>query len=68
MCIRDSRITVHFAASGELAQAIDEHRDYLMHETLCVTLSNELDADADAGTQTEIDGHSLGFTLRRQGE
>ena len=60
------RITVHFAASGELAQAIDEHRDYVMHETLCVTLSNEL--DADAGTQTEIDGHSLGFTLQRQGE
>ena len=60
------RITVHFAASGELAQAIDEHRDYVMHETLCVTLSNEL--DADAGTRTEIDGHSLGFTLQRQGE
>jgi isoleucyl-tRNA synthetase len=60
------RITVHFSASGELAQAIDEHRDYVMHETLCVTLANEL--DADAGTQTEIDGHSLGFTLQRQGE
>jgi isoleucyl-tRNA synthetase len=60
------RITVHFSASGELAQAIDEHRDYVMHETLCVTLENEL--AADAATQTEIDGHPLGFTLQRQGE
>ena len=60
------RITMHFSASGELAQAIEEHRDYIMHETLCVTLENEL--AADAATQTEIDGHPLGFTLQRQGE
>ena len=57
------RVLVTFAATGELAQAIDEHRNYVMQETLCVDLTGEL-AEGN-GNATEIDGHSLRFTLVR---
>ena len=57
------RVLVTFAATGELAQAIDEHRNYVMQETLCVDLTGEL-AEGN-GNATEIDGHSLRFTLAR---
>ena len=60
------RVAVNFAAMGQLAQAIDEHRDYVMQETLCVDLAGDL--AAGSGAETEIDGHPLRFTLVRQAQ
>ena len=33
------RVIVRYAATGDLAQAIAEHRDYVMRETLCLDLA-----------------------------
>ena len=60
------RVAVNFAATGQLAQAIAEHRDYVMQETLCVDLAADL--ATGTGAETEIDGHPLRFTLVRQAQ
>jgi isoleucyl-tRNA synthetase len=61
------RIAVTYAADGDLAQAIAEHRDYLMGETLCVDLQGaDEEALPDGATDTEIDGHTLRFTIQRR--
>jgi isoleucyl-tRNA synthetase len=60
------RVAVSYAAKGELAQAIIEHRDYVMHETLCVALADQL--DEAAAIETEIDGQPLRFTVTRRDE
>ena len=58
------RVAVSYTAKGELAQAIGEHRDYVMHETLCVALADAL--DEAAAIETEIDGQTLRFTVTRR--
>ena len=58
------RVAVNYTAKGELAQAIGEHRDYVMHETLCVALADAL--DGAAAIETEIDGQALRFTVTRR--
>ena len=58
------RVAVSYTAKGELAQAIGEHRDYVMHETLCVALADAL--DEAAAIETEIDGQALRFTVTRR--
>ena len=58
------RVAVSYTAKGELAQAIGEHRDYVMHETLCVALADAL--DGAAAIETEIDGQALRFTVTRR--
>ena len=58
------RVAVNYTAKGELAQAIGEHRDYVMHETLCVALADAL--DESAAIETEIDGQALRFTVTRR--
>ena len=63
------RIAVTYAADGDLAQAIAEHRDYLMGETLCVDLQGaDEEALPDGATDTEIDGHTLRFTIQRRAD
>ena len=63
------RIAVTYAADGDLAQAIAEHRDYLMGETLCVDLQGaHEEALPDGATDTEIDGHTLRFTIQRRAD
>ncbi|MGB0997242.1 MAG: class I tRNA ligase family protein, partial [Pseudomonadales bacterium] len=63
------RIAVTYAADGDLAQAIAEHRDYLMGETLCVDLQGaDEEALTDGATDTEIDGHTLRFTIQRRAD
>lgn len=54
------RIGVALYAEGELAQAIAEHRDYIMGETLCLQM------DATAAAQpvaSEVDGQVFSFDL-----
>ena len=58
------RVAVSYTAKGELAQAIGEHRYYVMHETLCVALADAL--DEAAAIETEIDGQALRFTVTRR--
>ena len=63
------RIAVAYTADGDLAQAISEHQDYLMGETLCVDLQGaHEEALPDGATDTEIDGHTLRFTIQRRAD
>ncbi|MED5582545.1 MAG: isoleucine--tRNA ligase [Pseudomonadota bacterium] len=61
------RIAVTYAAQGELAQAIAEHRDYIMGETLCLDLqsANE-EALSEGAAVTEIDGNRLRLSIQRR--
>jgi isoleucyl-tRNA synthetase len=54
------RIHVVFHAEGVLAQAIAEHQDYIMGETLCLVMN--LDATPQDVT-AEIDEHAFSFQL-----
>lgn len=54
------RIHVVFHAEGVLAQAIAEHQDYIMGETLCLVM--DLDATPQDVT-AEIDEHAFSFQL-----
>ena len=62
------RIAVAFLATGELAEAMTEHRDYVMRETLCLELSQVEVFAPDTATQTEIDGQTLHFAIQRHAE
>ena len=63
------RVIVRYAATGDLAQAIAEHRDYVMRETLCLDLAPVAqEFAAGAATTAEIDGQTLGFTIQRHTE
>ncbi len=57
------RVLVRFDGAPELLAAADEHRDYIMRETLCTTF--ERTALTDAATATEIDGKAFRFTVTR---
>ena len=56
------RIHVTYYAQGELAQAISEHRDYIMGETL--SLQMEV-ASGPQSVESEVDGQALSFQLVR---
>lgn len=56
------RIHVTYYAQGELAQAISEHRDYIMGETL--SLQMEV-ASGPQSVESEVDGQALSFQLAR---
>jgi len=56
------RIHVTYYAQGELAQAISEHRDYIMGETL--SLEMEV-ASGPQSVESEVDGQALSFQLAR---
>ena len=61
------RIAVTYAAQGELAQAIAEHRDYIMGETLCLDLqSADEEALSEGAVVTEIDGNRLRLSIQRR--
>ena len=57
------RIVVRFDGDGELLVAADEHRDYIMQETLCTTL--ERDEFIDGTVKSEIDGKPFRFTVTK---
>ena len=54
------RISAVFHAEGELAQAIAEHRDYVMGETLCLQLDT---ASTAQSVFSEIDGQAFSFQI-----
>ena len=61
------RIAVTYAAQGELAQAIAEHRDYIVGETLCLDLqSADEEALSEGAAVTEIDGNRLRLSIQRR--
>ena len=61
------RVAVTYAAQGELAQAIAEHRDYIMGETLCLDLqSADEEALSEGAVVTEIDGNRLRLSIQRR--
>ena len=61
------RIAVTYAAQGELAQAIAEHQDYIMGETLCLDLqSADEEALSEGAAVIEIDGNRLRLSIQRR--
>jgi len=56
------RIRVAYAAGGELARAIDEHRAWIAEQTLAVELAPDPEA---AGRGGAIDGEPFAFALER---
>ena len=61
------RVAVTYAAQGELAQAIAEHRDYIMGETLCLDLQSEdEEALSEGAAVIEIDGNRLRLSIQRR--
>ena len=58
------RIRVVFYADGELAQAIDEHKDYIMGETLSLQLDPAVEAQA---VVSEVDGRAFSFQIEQAG-
>ena len=61
------RIAVTYAVQGELAQAIAEHRDYIMGETLCLDLqSADEEALSEGAAVIEIDGNRLRLSIQRR--
>ena len=60
------RVAVTYAAQGELVQAIAEHRDYIMGETLCLDLQSvDEEALSDGAAVTDIDGNRLRLSIQR---
>ena len=61
------RVAVTYAAQGELAQAIAEHRNYIMGETLCLDLQSvDEEALSEGAAVTEIDGNRLRLSIQRR--
>ena len=61
------RVAVTYAAQGELAQAIAEHRDYIMGETLCLDLqSADEEVLSEGAAVIEIDGNRLRLSIQRR--
>ncbi|MEC8480356.1 MAG: isoleucine--tRNA ligase [Pseudomonadota bacterium] len=61
------RVAVTYAAQGELAQAIADHRDYIMGETLCLDLqSADEEALSEGAAVIEIDGNRLRLSIQRR--
>ena len=54
------RIRVTYYAQGELAQAIDEHREYIMGETLSLQMEA---ATSPQSVEAEVDSQTLSFQL-----
>lgn len=54
------RINVAFHADGILAQAVAEHRDYIMGETLCLQMD---ESTASLEVTADVDGHRFSFQL-----
>jgi len=59
------RIVLRFDGAAELLRAADEHRSYIMGETLCTTFEQAAIAERDAPVQAEIDGMAIQFALTR---
>ena len=61
------RVAVTYAAQGELAQAIAEHRNYIMGETLCLDLQSvDEEALSEGAAVTDIDGNRLRLSIQRR--
>jgi isoleucyl-tRNA synthetase len=62
----EDRIILYLGtASPELSAAIQTHREYIMAETLTVTLSDQPLGPGAATTDVKIDGHVLRIELRK---
>ncbi len=59
------RITVRYYAGGELAKAIERHRDWIMTEVLATELSAYSDAWADHAATFEIVGDPITLQIER---
>ena len=57
------RIVVRFDGDRELLVTADEHRDHIMHETLCTTF--ERDEFIDGAMESEIDGKAFRFIVTK---
>ena len=59
------RIVLRYEGDVELVRAAEEHRAYIMRETLCSTFEAAALTARDAPVQVDIDGFALRFALTR---
>jgi isoleucyl-tRNA synthetase len=59
------RIELGLETSGDLARALETHRDYVARETLARAVSDASLADADHRHGAELEGSAVTVTLRR---
>lgn len=60
----DDRINVSLVAEGELAKAIEEHKDLIMAETLAKKLSNTLQGDGFRVSE-KVEEHDLAISVKK---
>ena len=61
------RIRIRFDADAQLADAIDQHRDYIAGETLALALAPGIAEDGGRAFDSTIDGKALRFSLAKAG-
>ena len=59
------RIRLSYSAAGELAGAIETHRDYIAAETLASAIEQSVVLTGDKVVEDEMDGMPLRFTVER---
>ena len=59
------RIVLRFDGADALLQASDQHRDYIMGETLCTTFERVALAQEDGQVAVEVDGMAFRFTVTK---
>ena len=59
------RIVLRFDGADALLQAVAEHRDYIMGETLCTTFEQVALAQEDGSVAVEVDGMAFRFAITK---
>ena len=59
------RIVLRFDGADALLQAADQHRDYIMGETLCTTFERVALAQEDGQVAVEVDGMAFRFAVTK---
>ena len=59
------RIRIGFEADAQLADAIDQHRDYIAGETLALALAPGIAEDGGRAFDSSIDGKTIRFSLAK---
>jgi len=59
------RISIIYSASEKLNAAVSEHKDYIMKETLALSLEQANSANAEEGLSFNIDEHVLSLTISK---
>jgi len=62
----EDRIALHLSADGNLAEAIQAHRDYIANETLVSKWADAPLGEGAYGAKVKIEGQEMGIELRKE--